>query len=105
MAQIENLGVVVTGRMAKQADTGGLSLSRMAGPQTARPLSLALSQRNDVPWVTIGAGGTDVAAQLQSRSAADRDDLLLERLPRQTQVLGFTVQSVMHSYFRASGAE
>ena len=77
----------------------------MAGPQTARPLSLALAQRNDVPWVTIGAGGTDVAAQLQSRSAADRDDLLLERLPRQTQVLGFTVQSVMHSYFRASGAE
>jgi DNA-binding Lrp family transcriptional regulator len=45
------------------------------------------------------------AAQLQSQSAADRDNLLLERLPRQTQVLGFTVQSVMHRFFRASGAE
>ena len=74
-------------------------------PDTARPLSVALAQRNDVTWVTIGAGGTDVAAQLQSRSAAERDDLLLERLPRQTQVLGYTVQSVMHRYFRANGAE
>jgi DNA-binding Lrp family transcriptional regulator len=74
-------------------------------PDTARPLSLALAQRSDVTWVTIGAGGTDVAAQLQSRSAADRDDLLLERLPRQTKVLGYTVQSVMHRYFRANGAE
>ena len=74
-------------------------------PDAARPLSVGLAQRNDVTWVTIGAGGTDIAAQLQSRSAAARDDLLLERLPRQTQVLGFTVQCVMHRYFRGSGAE
>jgi len=76
-----------------------------ARPDSVRALARALAERDDVAWVTIGAGGTDIAAAVQSRSAADRDHLLLERLPRHTQVLGFSVHSVMHRFTRADGVD
>jgi DNA-binding Lrp family transcriptional regulator len=76
-----------------------------ARPDSVPALARALADRDDVAWVTIGAGGTDIAAALRSRSAADRDDLLLERLPRHAQVLGFTVHTVMHRFARNDGAD
>jgi DNA-binding Lrp family transcriptional regulator len=76
-----------------------------ARPESVRSLSRALADRDDVAWVTIGAGGTEIAASLLSRSAVERDHLLLDRLPRQAQVLGFTVHSQLHRFVGAGGVE
>jgi DNA-binding Lrp family transcriptional regulator len=76
-----------------------------ARPDSARALASALADRDDVAWVTIASGGTDISAALHSRSAADRDELLLERLPRAAQVLGFTVHSVIHRFSRPDGVD
>lgn len=76
-----------------------------ARPDSVRALARALADRDDVAWVTIGSGGTDIAAALHSRSAADRDELLLARLPRSAQVLSFTVHSVMHRFSRPDGVD
>ena len=68
-------------------------------------LAAALAAREDVSWVTIGSGGTEVLASLRAPDAADRDDLLLRRLPGSARVLDMTAVAVLHRFPPPDGAD
>jgi DNA-binding Lrp family transcriptional regulator len=67
-------------------------------PSGAPALARALAQREDVSWVSIAAGAVEVVCSVRSASARIREDLLVERLPRSSTVLGVEVAMVMHGY-------
>lgn len=67
-------------------------------PSGAPALARALAQREDVSWVSIAAGAVEVVCSVRSPSAQIREDLLVERLPRSSPVLGIEVAMVMHGY-------
>ncbi|MEI5673278.1 MULTISPECIES: Lrp/AsnC family transcriptional regulator [unclassified Nocardioides] len=67
-------------------------------PGGAPALARALAQREDVSWVSIAAGAVEVVCSVRSPSARIREDLLVDRLPRSSPVLGVEVAMVMHGY-------
>ncbi len=71
-------------------------------PTGATSLAQALAQRDDVGWVSISAGGTQVLCAVRSRTAQAREELLLQRLPRTTQVLGISAAMVLHTFVGSS---
>ena len=67
-------------------------------PHAALPLAQALAKRVDVSWVSLTGGGADILASIRARSADDRDELLLGRLPRTAQVLSMTASVVLSRF-------
>ena len=67
-------------------------------PAAAAPLADALARRRDVSWVSLVEGGAEVACAVRPSSAAHRDELLLQRLPRMAQVTGVEAASVLHRF-------
>jgi DNA-binding Lrp family transcriptional regulator len=61
-------------------------------------LADALARRDDVSWVTLSAGGSEIVCSVRSRSAQQRDELLLQRLPATSQVLSMAAHAIMHRY-------
>jgi DNA-binding Lrp family transcriptional regulator len=74
-------------------------------PDGASQLGLALARREDVAWVTISAAGSEVVCALHARSQAERDDLLVERLPQTTAVLGIAAAVVLHRFAGGGASE
>jgi DNA-binding Lrp family transcriptional regulator len=74
-------------------------------PGGASQLGLALAGREDVAWVTISAGGSEVVCALRSRSQAERDDLLVERLPQTPVVLGVAAAVLLHRFVGGSTSD
>jgi DNA-binding Lrp family transcriptional regulator len=70
-------------------------------PGGTGPLAEALARRDDVAWVTLTAGGSEIVCSVQSRSEEQRDDLL-QRLPATSRVLGLTAHELLHRYVGAS---
>jgi DNA-binding Lrp family transcriptional regulator len=70
---------------------------------SAGPVAGALAARDDVSWVAIAAGGAEVYCSTRPRSAAQRDALLLERLPGAAQVTALSAHAILHRY-AGSGA-
>ena len=70
-------------------------------PGGTGPLADALARREDVAWVTLTAGGSEIVCSVQSRSDEQRDDLL-QRLPATSRVLGLTAHALLHRYVGAS---
>ncbi|MDE9364107.1 AsnC family transcriptional regulator [Luteipulveratus sp. YIM 133132] len=70
-------------------------------PQATTEIGRALARRPDVSWVTVATGGTELICVLRSRSEADRDALMLDQLPRTTQVLSIDAYAFLH-VFRGS---
>jgi DNA-binding Lrp family transcriptional regulator len=56
-------------------------------PNGALAVAEALARREDVSWLTVNSGGSEVLFALRSRTAAEREDLLVDRLPRSAPVL------------------
>jgi DNA-binding Lrp family transcriptional regulator len=56
----------------------------------------ALAKRDDVGWVVLAAGGSEVVCAVRSRSREQREDLLLQRLPRTAPVLGVVASVLLH---------
>lgn len=67
-------------------------------PPAAVAFAEAVARRPDVSWVALGAGGTEVTFKVQAHTTGQRDALLLERLPRSSQVLGVTAAAVLHVF-------
>lgn len=61
-------------------------------------LAEALARRDDVFWVTLSAGGSEILCSVRPRSAQQRDDLLLQQLPATSQVLTMTVHEILHRF-------
>ncbi|HEY3686727.1 MAG TPA: Lrp/AsnC family transcriptional regulator [Streptosporangiaceae bacterium] len=67
-------------------------------PDAAVEIGAALARRDDTFWVHLLSGGTEISCNTQTRSDADRDSLLLEKLPRTRRVLGVTAHAVLRGY-------
>jgi len=61
-------------------------------------LGEALARRPDVGWVSVTSGGAEITCVARSRTSAERDELLLARLPRTAQVTGFSAHEIMHRF-------
>lgn len=67
-------------------------------PNGALSLAQALAQRDDISWVTLVSGGSEVVCVLRARTSEARDDLLIQRLPRTAPVLGLAAAMVLHRF-------
>lgn len=67
-------------------------------PNGTAALAQALAKRDDIGWVSISGGAAEVVCVVRSRTAQDREDLLLERLARTAPVLGMTTAMVLHPF-------
>jgi DNA-binding Lrp family transcriptional regulator len=66
-------------------------------PGSATRLAEALARRDDVSWVTISAGGSELVCSVRSLTSRQRDDLL-QRLPAAGQVLTLTAHEIMYRF-------
>ncbi|MCP2164363.1 DNA-binding transcriptional regulator, Lrp family [Goodfellowiella coeruleoviolacea] len=67
-------------------------------PDAAEPIAAALARRPDTFWVHVLSGGTEISCNVLARTAADRDALLLAKLPRTSRILGMTAHSILHGF-------
>jgi DNA-binding Lrp family transcriptional regulator len=67
-------------------------------PGQAQPLARALSARSEVTWVNLASGGAELICTVRAPDEEHRDELLLERLPRSSQLTGFTAHSFLHRF-------
>jgi len=74
-------------------------------PDAATALADALARRDDVSWVTLVSGGSEVVCVTRPDSDDQRDELLLQRLPRTAQVLGFSAQALLHRFGPPAGPD
>jgi DNA-binding Lrp family transcriptional regulator len=73
-----------------------------AAPDAAPAVAEALARRSDTTWVSICAGGTEIVCAVQSPGTADRDALLLQKLPRTPRIVSVRAYGLIHLF--AGGA-
>jgi len=69
-----------------------------AAPDSAAAIADALARRPDTTWVTLMSGGTEVGCVVQNPGTADRETLLLQKLPRTPRLVSVRAYCLMH-YF------
>ncbi|MFJ9587799.1 Lrp/AsnC family transcriptional regulator [Streptomyces acidicola] len=68
-------------------------------PDVAERLADSLAKRPDTIYVALISGGTEVICGMKPRSTQDRDELLLERLPRTPHVGAVTAHCLLHRFY------
>lgn len=71
-------------------------------PGGASAIADALARRPDTSWVTIASGGTEVTCIVQNPGTADRQALLLRKLPNTPQIVSVRAHCLIHDF--AGGA-
>ncbi|HVX46441.1 MAG TPA: Lrp/AsnC family transcriptional regulator [Mycobacteriales bacterium] len=72
-------------------------------PGGAAKLADALARRADVAWVSLTSGGTEIVCSVRSISVERRDELLLQRLPSTSAVLGVSAHTMLHRFLGMRG--
>jgi DNA-binding Lrp family transcriptional regulator len=67
-------------------------------PDSAGAIAEALARRPDTTWVTLGSGGTEVTCVVQNPGTADRESLLLQKLPRTPRLVSVRAYCLMHHF-------
>lgn len=67
-------------------------------PGAAVPIGESLARREDVSWVSLAAGGTEVTCAMRSDDPRPRDVLILERLPKVGQVTNVSSATLLHVF-------
>jgi DNA-binding Lrp family transcriptional regulator len=67
-------------------------------PAAAGSFAELIARRDDVSWVSLTAGGTEVVCAVRPRTREDRDRMLLDRLPRTAQVIGMAPLAIMRVF-------
>ncbi|WP_225992584.1 Lrp/AsnC family transcriptional regulator [Actinomadura montaniterrae] len=67
-------------------------------PDAAGSIAGVLAARDDTSFVHLLSGGTEISCNTQTRSADERDALLLEKLPRTRRVVGVSAHLLLRSY-------
>ncbi len=67
-------------------------------PGGGRRLADALARRDDVSWVTLSSGGSEIVCLVRSLSQQQSDELLLQRLPATSQVLSLATHAMLHRF-------
>jgi DNA-binding Lrp family transcriptional regulator len=73
-------------------------------PDAAAALADSMAARDDVSWVSITSGGSEITCVAFS-DPADEESSVLSRLPRTRQVLSFTAFAVLHMHLASSEAK
>ncbi|GAA1624129.1 Lrp/AsnC family transcriptional regulator [Actinoplanes couchii] len=68
------------------------------GPDMAMTLARALARRSDTSWVSLSSGGTEVACNVRVPAHADRESLLLEKLPRTPRLVSVSAHCLIHHF-------
>jgi DNA-binding Lrp family transcriptional regulator len=71
-------------------------------PDAAGPIAEALARRPDTSWVTLASGGTELYCAVNTRSADERNALLLQKLPRTPQVLSVSAHCMLRIFAGAA---
>nr|WP_232328562.1 AsnC family transcriptional regulator [Kibdelosporangium sp. MJ126-NF4] len=72
-------------------------------PSVAVSVANALARRPRTYWVKLNSGGTEITCVIQSASADEQDNLLLQQLPRTPRVIDVTAHSVLNVFFDVDG--
>ncbi|MCW2526175.1 MAG: transcriptional regulator, AsnC family [Pseudonocardiales bacterium] len=67
-------------------------------PDGVGTIADALARRDDVGWVSITGGGSEVLCAVRSRTREQRDVLLSRQLPRTSAVLGMDAVILLHIF-------
>ncbi|MEU4164520.1 Lrp/AsnC family transcriptional regulator [Actinoplanes sp. NPDC026670] len=67
-------------------------------PDMAGPLADALARRPDTAWVSVFSGGTEISCLARLAAHADRESLLLEKLPRTPRLVSVTAHCLIHHF-------
>ncbi|QKG21015.1 Lrp/AsnC family transcriptional regulator [Actinomadura verrucosospora] len=67
-------------------------------PDAAGSIAAALAARDDTSFVHLLSGGTEISCNTQTRSADERDALLLEKLPRTRRVIGVSAHLLLRGF-------
>ncbi|WP_247706377.1 Lrp/AsnC family transcriptional regulator [Streptomyces liliiviolaceus] len=67
-------------------------------PESAPRIAGALARRPDTGWVSITSGGTEIACMARVPASADRETLLLQKLPRTPRVTSVSAHCVIHQF-------
>ncbi|WP_163510953.1 Lrp/AsnC family transcriptional regulator [Fodinicola acaciae] len=67
-------------------------------PDSAGAIAAALARRADTYWVHLLSGGTEISCNTQARTPAERDALLLDKLPRTSRIVAITAHSILEGY-------
>ena len=67
-------------------------------------IALALCRRDDIAWVSIGAG-SEIICAARSHNARDREGLLVDRLPRTSAVLEVATFVVLRRFVGGSASD
>ena len=68
-------------------------------PDAAQPIADALARRPDTAWVRLASGGTEISCVTRSRSKADTDALLLDKLHRTPRIVGISAHALIHMFY------
>jgi DNA-binding Lrp family transcriptional regulator len=69
-----------------------------AAPGAAVPIAEALARRPDTSWVSLTSGGTEIVCVTLVRSGAQRDALLLDKLPRTPRIAQVTAHCLLRVF-------
>ncbi|MFF3175670.1 Lrp/AsnC family transcriptional regulator [Streptomyces sp. NPDC057900] len=72
-------------------------------PDRVGPLADALTRRPDIAYASIASGGSEIICVIRSPLDAQREDMLLQQLPRSAAVLDLSIDLLIHP-FDAPGA-
>ncbi|MER7046983.1 Lrp/AsnC family transcriptional regulator [Streptomyces jumonjinensis] len=72
-------------------------------PDAAGAVADSLARRPDTSWVTLASGGTELYCALSTRTAGERNALLLRKLARTPQVLSVSAHCMMRIFVGATG--
>lgn len=90
---------VVAVRDAERLGQDQWTLRLRCVPDSALAIADALAKRPDTNWIGIAAGGTEIIVGTRPRSAGDRDDLLLGKLPRTPRVMEIRAHQMLHRFY------
>jgi DNA-binding Lrp family transcriptional regulator len=73
-------------------------------PDASLDIGRALSRRDDIAWVSVGAN-SDIVCAVRSHNARDREGLLVDRLPRTSAVLDVAAFVILRRFVGGSASD
>ena len=74
-------------------------------PDATLDLGRALSQRPDIAWVSVSAGGAEIVCAVRSHTREARERLLVDRLPRTSAVLDLSASVILRHFVGGSASD
>jgi DNA-binding Lrp family transcriptional regulator len=72
-------------------------------PGSARAIGEALARRQDVSWVAVALGDTEVTCALHAEDVRHRQALVVERLPKVSRVVGVRSLMILQKFAHSAG--